>query len=398
MTGNTGSDNSIFISDISLDRYPDYQELSAIVDGEKVWFRFPADIPLRARPEAFIPFCLFDAMLRDIPITIDPAFPVSEDFLRGFEEIQNIYTCWNSDLNPVELIAETGTPDQKSNDVYCCYSGGIDSSYSYAKHRKRITHLLVLKGMDACRSDEEWQKCVADRQRFADAEGKKLIEISHNAIEFLHKRNLHWVPVTGSILACLGVTLNAQTFFIPSSNTYKDLFPCGSHPLTDTQWSTDNTTIIHDGLEASRSYKTEFIAHYQELLDQLQVCCYSQCDNCGNCSKCVRTSVILYVLGKKSRSLPDFSIHGDLDQMKPVDSGTLTYMDDFITFMHKHGRHDLMKKLIKMKRKYIISYNMALLGKTILGSRGRKLKQNLFPKPWAAYRTGLTPRNSILDD
>ena len=390
--------NNITISDIRIDKGPAYQELSALIDDEKVWFRFPADVPVRARPEAFIPFCLFDAMLRKVPIVIHPDFPVSAELLTGFEEIQDIYTCWNSDLNRTQLVATAGIQDEKNADVYCCFSGGIDSSYSYAKHRDKITHLLVLEGFDQLKDKSGWKKCVADRKAFADQEHKKLVDVTHNAIEFLGKRKLHWVPVLGSILACLGVTLNAETFIVPSSNTYADLFPCGSHPLLEVNWSTENTKIIHDGCEASRTRKTEFVAQFQDLLDQLQVCCYSQCDNCGNCSKCVRTSIILDVLGKNSASLPDYQSHGELKQLQPYDNGTLSYMDDFAVFMHKHGRHDIKKQLLKMKRNYIITSNMTMIAKTILGNRVRNLKQKFFPRPWEAYRTGLVARKSILDD
>ncbi|WP_417317711.1 hypothetical protein [Emcibacter sp.] len=387
----------IRISGIKLEKNAGYQILSAIVDGERVWFRFPAHIPLRARPEIFVPFCLYDAMLRNIPIEIDPAYPVSPLFLKGFEEAQNIYSCWNSDLTRVKLIATPGEHDEKSNDVYCCYSGGIDSAYSYARHRDHITHLLLIQGFDKTHDPDEWAKSVAQRKAFANSEGKSLVEVTNNAWKFLEDRKLNWVPVHGSILACLGVTLGAETLYIPSSNTYNGLFPCGSHPLLDVQWGTENTRIIHDGLEASRSRKTEYIAQYQELLDQLQVCWYSPGSNCGKCSKCIRTSLILHILNKKSASLPDFATHGSIEAMKPTSKASLTYIDDFAHFTHVHGQMQFKKKLLKMRKKYIISDSSSTILKAVVGGWGRKIQRRFFPKPWEEYRAGLTSRHSILD-
>ncbi|WP_321391904.1 hypothetical protein [Emcibacter sp.] len=398
MSETSSNKEEIRISEITLTEHAGYQELSANLDGEHIWFRFPTDIKLTARPEIFIPFCLFEAMLHGCPIVIDPAFPVSENVVKNFEEIQNIYSNWNSDLTKIELIAHTEKIADTTDDVYCCYSGGIDSTYTYAKYRDQITHLLLIQGFDNFENEEGWQQSIRDRQAFADQENKKLITVANNARGFLERRRLPWSPVHGAILACSGVTLNAKTFYIPSSFTYDSLFPWGSHPLLDILWNTEVTKIVHDGLEATRSQKTEYLAQYQDLLDQLQVCWRSAGTNCGNCPKCVRTSVTLDVLGKSSAKIPDFKTHADINYLKPSSTGTLPFVEDLIYFTHRHGAHALEKKLKKFRRHFIIKNSSTDLIKAILGGWSRNLYRKLFPRTWEKYRTGYHARQSILDE
>ena len=46
---------TVDIADIKLEKNEKFQEMSAIVDGEKVWFRFPLFVELEVRAELFLP-------------------------------------------------------------------------------------------------------------------------------------------------------------------------------------------------------------------------------------------------------------------------------------------------------------------------------------------------------
>ena len=397
MSGAAPQKKEIRISDVTLSKHQDYQELSATLDGEHVWFRFPLDIDIKARPEIFIPFCIFEAMLQGCPIVVDPEYPVSEKILAHFEEIQNIYCSWNSDLSKVQLVASTEKTSNTSDDVYCCYSGGIDSTYTYAKYRDQITHLILIKGFDNFRDEDGWQQNIRNRQEFADKEGKKLVPVDNNGRAFLENRWIPFIPVHGAILCCTAVTLGAERLYIPSTFPYNAMFPWGSHPLLDILWSTESTQIIHDGLEATRSQKTEYVAQSQELLDQLQVCWRSSGSNCGNCPKCVRTSVALDVLGKHSANLPAFKTHADINYLKPTSEGTLPFTEDLIYFAHRHNAVDLEKALKKLRRNYIVKNALTNLVKAITGGWGWKLHRMFNKKgAWERYRTGHRPLKSNL--
>ncbi|WP_417317713.1 hypothetical protein [Emcibacter sp.] len=399
MVGPETKNNHILISDVTLRKLEDGQELSANINGEKVWYNFPTEFPVRARPEPFLPLALFEAMLDNVPVVIDPEFPLSRENLKNLETFQDIMTCWNTDLNKVDIKATTGELEPAGENVYCCFSGGVDSTYSYARHQDEITHLLTIQGFDSSGfNDQVWQDTIGIRKKFADQEAVRLVHVSSNVRNYCEGRRLPWSPVHGSILACLGLTLNARKLYIPSTFTYNTLFPWGSHPLLDIQWSNENTEIIHDGLEAARSQKTAYLTKYQNLLDHIQVCWGSSHSNCGHCPKCVRTSLVLNILGKSSANLPDYKTHGDIKVLKPAGYTTLAYFDDLIFFAYEHDRHDIVRQLKSMRKKFVIKHALQTIGKTLVGNFGKRIYRRLFPARWTLTRTGIIARNSILDD
>ncbi|WP_417317709.1 hypothetical protein [Emcibacter sp.] len=388
----------IRISDIRLERKDAHQLLSATVDGETIWFRFPLDVPVRPRAEPFLPFCFFDAMDHGCPIVVEPGFPISRHILQNFSTLMDIYHSWNYNLKKVELVAESGDLEEPGEEVFCCYSGGIDSTYSFAKHRGEITSLLSLQGWDHGHTEQTWNDGIRIRTAFAESHGKKLIAVATNGRQFLEDRKLSWSPLQGSILGTMAITLNAKKLFIPSSFTYDNLFPWGTHPLIDVLWSTENTQIVHDGLEARRTEKTEYIARDQDLVDQLQVCWQSPNSNCGKCSKCVRTSIVLDALNIESKSLPSFKSTGDIKTLKFRTRSMMPFIEDLILFMHRIGHKEHEKTLKKYRHSFIIADSTHAIGKAILGNRARNLYNKLFPNPYFEKREGLIPHSSILDD
>ena len=90
-----------------------------------------------------------------------------------------------------------------------------------------------------------------------------------------------------------------KRIYIPSSETYAHLEPCGSHPLLDPLWSTEHLQIVHDGCEATRIEKVRKIAQHEVALKKLRVCWENKENayNCGVCEKCIRTMISLYAIG-----------------------------------------------------------------------------------------------------
>ena len=262
---------TVDIADIKLEKNEKFQEMSAIVDGEKVWFRFPLFVELEVRAELFLPPAMIEGMVRGIPVRVVDDIAISHRLSRGYNEIQGLLKNWNNDFIACPIIAKTTKDLPSTENVISCFSGGIDSTYTYGHFRDEITHLLVIQGHDDWKEGAGWAKNVINRQNFANKEGKKLITVETNMRHYCEARKFDYLLMFGSVLATIGVILNPKLFLIPSSATYSSLHPLGSHPLLDSLWQTDNTQIIHHDCAATRVQKTAFIAQFQDLTDQLNV-------------------------------------------------------------------------------------------------------------------------------
>lgn len=377
----------VLIRDIALQSGPDGQELSADVDGERVWFRFPQSVTVELRPEPFLPLALMEAMVRGVPIRVERPHAVSARLAGNLQRIQQIFTSWNSeDFRVVDLQAELTDGQQSSDRVVSCYSGGVDSSYTYYCFKDEITHLLLVQGFDGIQGKEEWRKNIGERQRFADQVGKALVPVANNAREFLEGRQLSFEVAHGSLLAGVGLAMGVRRMLIPSSFTYGSLFPWGSHPLLDPLWSTETTEVVHHGLELSRAGKTEFIARDQGVLDHLQVCWKTPYGNCGQCPKCVRTSLALHLLGKDSARMPAFNAEDHLRFLKPGNHASLAFLDDLIHMSRSKGATDIEGKLLSIRRRFLLRYHASEILKLFAGKISRRIARRLWPKTWHRNR------------
>jgi hypothetical protein len=128
--------------------------------------------------------------------------------------------------------------------------------------------------------------------------GKPLIEVETNLKQF-GEPYVRWNMYVGSALASVGLLLSPRLrrVYIPSTGSYADLSPDGSHPLLDPLWSTESVTFVHDGGEATRVEKVMALARNEVALQYLRVCWENRDGkyNCGRCEKCLRTMVSLTI-------------------------------------------------------------------------------------------------------
>jgi hypothetical protein len=223
--------SSVVIDQVDLRRSIDGQTLSALVDGERVWFRFPAELRIEPRADVFLPAALFEAMIRDVPIVVRGEAGISARLATALASLQGILHCWNTDLKVVPLEATTVTAARNLPDAICCFSGGVDSTYSFARHRDQISHLLVVQGFDNWKSERDWKQSAAERGRLAETQGVRLIAVESNVRAFIEQRRIYWGLALGSVLGGVSAALAPARFFIPASWTWRDLHPYGSHPL-----------------------------------------------------------------------------------------------------------------------------------------------------------------------
>ncbi len=382
------------IEDLSLKQTAAGSEVSARVDGEVIWFRFPADLAITPRPELFLPPALFEAMVRGVDVDIDRATPISARLAQAIPAIQQVFTTWNPvDFSQVALHASTAPRAGGSGQVICCFSGGVDSSYTYACHQAEITHLLQVQGFDGLKSPADWDSAKRKIGGVAQRAGKRHIAVESNIRAFVDGRRLSWNAMHGSILCALGAALGPDRLLLPSSFTYDDLFPWGSHPLLDPLWSTEATTIVHHGLSQRRTQKTRYLLGHPDVLDHIQVCWKHIDSNCGDCPKCVRTSLALHLLGGKSASLPPYQGGRQLDRMKASNLGSEAFLRDMIQLADESGDVAMTRQLKAFRKSFLIRYHGEEILKTLLGGFGRRLGRKLRPKEWHQDRAKIRAKD-----
>lgn len=381
---------TIDITDIKLERQETYQEMSATVDGDRIWFRFPLFMSLEARAELFLAPAMVESMVRGIPVRITGDIAIDQRLAHTFEEIQSVFKSWNEDFIISPIIANTRDDFPVTEDVISCYSGGIDSSFTYGHYRDEITHIMLMQGFDDWDKNQNWQQNVANRQAFADAQGIKLIAVETNIRYYCEDRKLSHQLMFGSILASVAIIFNPRHLLIPSSYTYSTLHPLGSHPLLDPLWRTANTEIIHHGCASSRCKKTEYIAEHQDLLDQIQVCWKSSSSNCGNCPKCARTALTLKILGRKCDRLPEPTHKEFYEHLVICNKDEVFYIEELIGLCGKRGHGEIAKHLRRLIKSYKFKKFFHDIFKFLLGTTGRKLSRRFSKNIWYKSRATLT--------
>ena len=141
---------------------------------------------------------------------------------------------------------------------------------------------------------------------------------------------------------------------IAASHNVSYLYPLGSHPLIDPNYSSSDLRIRHDGLTMSRLTKTKMIADWDIALQHIRVCTRSESYgpgmvNCSNCEKCVRTMLALLGLDKlnQTRSFinDDLSEEWVRDRIKIMYPYVESSYNELIPPLMNKGRDDLVRAI-----------------------------------------------------
>ncbi|MBD1913761.1 MULTISPECIES: hypothetical protein [unclassified Leptolyngbya] len=147
---------------------------------------------------------------------------------------------------------------------------------------------------------------------------------------------------------------------IASGNDIPNLVPLGTHPLLDPYLSSHRLRITHDGITHSRLDKTRLITDCDVALQNLRVCDMpdipSDRQNCGQCEKCVRTTVTLEALGalNRTQAFPYQKLSRQTLAQKCYikHSGIAVIYGQLIPQLEAQGRHDLAEILQAKIRRY----------------------------------------------
>ncbi len=270
-----------------------------------------AGIPLSGDGEALLAMVVLGAMATDTDLRLPGV--LSPQFLANQRQLMQTFTGWFARYRPVSITAQAlvSRPKAATGRVGSFFTGGVDSFYTFLKHREEITDLIFVHGYDVALDDLPRRQAISEMGRAIEqATGVRFIELETNAIRLFKdfgRWGLHGHGYgLGSAARHLADYLDR--IYIPSSFAEADLMPWASHPQTDPLFSDERLEVIHDGCEAGRIDKVEALAADPLALAHLRVC-WERVEgsyNCGRCEKCLRTMTSLEALGvlKDSATFP----------------------------------------------------------------------------------------------
>lgn len=297
------------VTNVAASLEDDATELSASIDGYRLWYRFPNTFAPRVNGNAFLVACLLPAMARGETLDLEPSATVCPQLLQNLDLIQDVFVAWGPVLRipfrRIDIKANVATVDSKPHTVGSFFSGGVDGTYTLLRHRDEVSHLIFVKGIDMqLTNDHLYKEVWESNAEFARTIAKPIVPVSSNVRFFGRAHQCPWPAFFGSGLASIAHAIGLSKIFVASGMFYADLEPHGSHPLTDPLWSSASLAVEHDGADARRIEKLRSIAGFEPALKILRVCWQDKTYNCGRCEKCLRTMIQLRVLGVDAPTFP----------------------------------------------------------------------------------------------
>jgi hypothetical protein len=270
------------------------------VDGSEIYVSGEG---VRANGDAQICLGLLPSLMSGSALEVD--LPVDPQLLRALPDIQEIFGAW---LNraPVEVMAEPAAaasplPGKK---IGSFFSGGVDSFYTAIREQHRIDSLIFVQGFDIAVDDVDlYADALRHAQDAAAGLGRNLLGVSTNVRQYA-PIGTPWIWTHGSAMAAVAHSLDrvVNTVLFPATSSYSDLFPLGTHPLTDPLWG-GGQRFEHHGAAATRFAKIKTLSEHPVAASHLRVCWENRDGkfNCGDCPKCVLTMSPLAALGVLER-------------------------------------------------------------------------------------------------
>ncbi len=269
---------------------------------EDLWFETPAGYPPSSSGNPWLALLLpLAATLRE---GISMKLPVDIELLRGAENLLLLWKHWYPNLAVVPIDAPLQSRPAQPSGVASFFSAGVDSYFTVLR-RPDAQYWITVQGFDMpVTANEAFARHRERLSRIASSHGKTAIFVRTN-IRQTRWKEAHWEALAfGPALAATALLF--ENYFsevlLPASCAADQLFPWGSHPVSDPLFSTTTTRIVHEGLY-SRLDKIRFLAQYPEALRELHVCFRGRDgrgqddSNCCRCEKCYRTMITLELLG-----------------------------------------------------------------------------------------------------
>lgn len=291
-------DDALVVSAEVAVRWPDAEV------RDRLWFRLPrhSAVTIEAAADACFSLGLLLAMASRNELRMEA--PVSPRLLAHSVELQDVLLCWYPKKLARAALAvpsRSSAPPPPDEGTISFFTGGVDSFFTAATPPDRVTALAYVHGFDIPLEDTAFfARTLSHLQDAASGLGKPLVHLATNLKRFTSDR-IYWGYLAhGAALAAAGTLLHSygSTLLVPSSRTYADLSPWGTHALTDRLHSTEYLSFVHDGAAVTRVEKTVGLAGSPAAQRNLRVCWQKTgAYNCGLCEKCLRTMTTLKLAG-----------------------------------------------------------------------------------------------------
>lgn len=306
---------------------------------------FESGFPIHLSAECLLVASLFSKMLAGKEVVLDS--PVDIKLLKNIEKLQNIWVGWFPEFQSIDLssLKTCESQTEESGDfVGVFFTGGVDSFYSYLKHRDEVTHIIYVQGFDLDYKDSVLLSSVSETlKKIANEFDVELIQVRTNLRDYFNE-SLEWGKhAHGEALATVGLLLknSFSKIYIASSFFKETLFSCwGSHPDIDSLWSTGSLKFVHDGLEVNRLEKVGSIIKSPVALNYLRVCYTNKKSlyNCCRCEKCVRTMVSLDAFGVlgECASFPEEITKAKVKKIVVVNNVVRDFLEENIAYLKQN--------------------------------------------------------------
>ncbi len=312
---------------------------------------------------------------------------ISKQLYDGMLRIMRDVSQWGIGLKTIKISADRLAKDtQDPEGTGTFFSGGVDSFYTYLKHKRdktktgRVDSLIfVNNGFDIDpRNKSLWDLTLKNITKIAKDEGIRLIVVESNInTHELLAPIVPWDYIHGACLASVGLFLRngLRRIYVPSTQSVDQQFPWGSNLALDKLWSTGITKFIHDGSERERLDKVvSEVAKSPLALKYLRVCYKntSAAYNCGKCDKCLRTMVNLYIAGALDKA-ETFPRELDIELI----ANTPTIEDQYGDMYHKENLDALRKKNLNPELQKAIEKSLNITNFTDEPDNATKLRRNI---------------------
>lgn len=349
------------------------------IPGKPTWdvsFEFtcpnPADAKLRARPFvlAFLPM----AMRLGLPLRCE--HPIDRTTHEQLYAWQSCFVAWLPLRMQIVDLQIPVAPEVKARvggGAITAFSGGGDSCFTVMRHAgKKSTELhntqltagLMIHGFDIKPTAQSaYDKALESSRTILNAYRLDTYSLWTNIREQKVRPKLCWERETHGIwlaacLACLEPWFDVMV--IPSSFSHdRALHPWGSNLQTDTLLRSENTPLVHDGIEFSKFAKLQHIADITVFTDHMRTCCDDNESgrNCGHCLKCSSTQVILELCGSvRPKAFPERYTLNDITEKEAYSRHLARpvriYILNIIQLAKEKGRQDLERAYQKVLRSF----------------------------------------------
>lgn len=284
-------------------------------------------------------------------------------------------------------------------------SGGVDSMATLRHNRQLYpeTHPASFKdsffiygsadiGVGQRDESHVYERGLANLKKIAAETGLTIIPVYTNVrdLALLFPLDFYVLEYHSCMLASIAHAFAKRVGMVTINSAYDvtNLKPFGTHPLLDTNYSSQNLRIRHGSANISRKERVALVGEWDFGLDRLRTCLGHDDSllNCGTCWKCLMTQAELLAYGKlaQSKAFPkdDLSEKDLLNHSLTFELERESFMDLIEDFNHI-GRQELARAARKLvwrydrKNKYKPMDLLKRIDHRFLGSSLRKAKRLL---------------------